>query len=362
MPRMLYIPKLIKELHLNDTFLFFSFSGNSWKLRDYSEGFESVVLHNANSGYSVQEIRDMAIHDMPAIPNHKYTEVTFWEKETKRLNQKHLKHNTKDQKPDHPDGKISDYKSSDIKPGESWVLGYSERGIINSLFYEIQKSIKANQLIGELLSKAIFPYREKMEFDIISSEILLEQSFSDFGDADLVLLLNTGKKKIAIFAEAKVKPAQTTSWTITDEFDKFVKGTKSRLNSSNLFTQLYHKLIMVRTLSEEGVAGLKNGVDFPSCSSKSVRKIGNNPVVLRAVKKVTHHLEDTYFLAIIPDTPSNLEEFFINDLAQSKVANLPEWNFNSLGCLAWSDIMKFCIDHKLESTQRVFKFNEGQIF
>nr|MBC8363240.1 hypothetical protein [Candidatus Desulfatibia profunda] len=164
MPRMLYIPKLIKELHLNDTLLFFSFSGSSWKLRDYSEGFESVVLHSANSGYSVQEIRDMAIQDLPAIPKHKYTEIAFWEKETKRLNQKYLRHYTEDQKPDEQDGEIPDYKSSDIQPGESWVLGYSERGIVNALLYEIQKSKNSNQLIKILLEHATFPYREKIDW------------------------------------------------------------------------------------------------------------------------------------------------------------------------------------------------------
>ena len=167
---------------------------------------------------------------------------------------------------------------------------------------------------------------------------------------------------ITVFAEAKVKPSQMPVWKIKDEFDKFVTGTTTKLSSSNLFTQLYHKLRMINALSKGGLTSLKNGVPFPICSSMALRKIGSNPVVIRAIKKVSHYLEDTYFLAIIPDTPSNLEDFFINDLEQSRVANLPEWNFNSLGYLAWSDIMNFCIDQKLENTQRVFEFNKGQIF
>ena len=122
MPRMLYIPKLIKKLSLNNTFLFFSFRGKSWKLRDYSEGFENVVLQSSNSGYSVQEISDISIHDLPAPPKHKHTEIDYWKKETESLNQKHLKHNTKDQKPDDQDGETSDHKSNDIKSGESWIL------------------------------------------------------------------------------------------------------------------------------------------------------------------------------------------------------------------------------------------------
>ena len=362
MPRMLYIPKLIKKLSLNNTFLFFSFRGKSWKLRDYSEGFENVVLQSSNSGYSVQEISDISIHDLPAPPKHKHTEIDYWKKETESLNQKHLKHNTKDQKPDDQDGETSDHKSNDIKSGESWILGYSERGIVNALLYEIQNSKNSNPLIKILLERATFPYRDKVDFNISTAEILIEQSFSEFGDADIVFLLNTGKHKITVFAEAKVKPSQTPVWKIKDEFDKFVTGTTSKLGSSNLFTQLYHKLRMIDTLSKGGLASLKNDVAFPTCSSMTLRKIGSNPVVLRSIKKVSHYLEDAYFLAIVPDKPSNLEDFFSNDLKHSNLTNLPGWNLTSYGYLAWSDIMNFCIDHKLEKTLRVFKFNEGQIF
>ena len=358
MPRMLYIPKLIKELPLNNTFLYFSYRGSSWKLRDYSEGFENTVLHSTSSDYSVQKIRNMATHDLPAPPSHKHTEIGFWEKETKTLNQRHLTNNTKPQKPDEKWGVSSDH----IKPGESWVIGYSERGIMNALVYEIQNSHNPNKLLRDLLYHAKFPYRNKIDKEISAAEILIEQSFSNFGDADLVLLLNTGRHRISIFAEAKVKPSQSLRWTIEGEFEKFVDGVGSRLSSSNLFTQLYHKLRMVNSFSNGGLPALQSGVSFPDCSSKPVRKIGNNPIVLKAIKKISKHLDDVYYLAVVPDSTRNIDDFFSNRLKQRGFPNLPEWDVNSFGYIAWSDIWEFCVSRKLENTLRVFSFNEGQIF
>jgi hypothetical protein len=233
---------------------------------------------------------------------------------------------------------------------------------MNSLVYEIQNSHNPNKLLSDLLSHAKFPYRNKIDKEISTAEILIEQSFSNFGDADLVLLLNTGRHRISIFAEAKVKPSQSLRWTIEGEFEKFVDGVGSRLSSSNLFTQLYHKLRMVNSFSNSGLTALQSGVSFPDCSSKPVRKIGNNPIVLKAIKKISKHLDDVYYLAVVPDSARNIDDFFNNRLKQRDFPNLPEWDVNSFGYIAWSDIWEFCVSRKLENTLKVFSFNEGQIF
>ena len=52
MARFIYIPTVRKN-----TFLHFSSQGTSWKLRDYSQGTEEVVLESSSSGPSVEEIR-----------------------------------------------------------------------------------------------------------------------------------------------------------------------------------------------------------------------------------------------------------------------------------------------------------------
>ena len=74
------------------------------------------------------------------------------------------------------------------------ILGYSERGLINSLCYELRYSQDNLQLLNNFLSLVSFAYRT-VNFQISEAKILIEQSFSDFGDADLVLLVNNLKGK-----------------------------------------------------------------------------------------------------------------------------------------------------------------------
>lgn len=242
------------------------------------------------------------------------------------------------------------------------ILGYSERGIINALLYEIQTSPDAEPLLEMLLAQAVFPFVGNSAFSVASAEVLIEQSFSDFGDADAVFLIKTGKQRISVFVEAKVKPSQTARWLIEDEFGKFVAGTRSKLDSSNLFTQLYHKLQMITALRSGGTSALQVGVPFPQSSSKPIRKIGSNAVVLRAVAKIQEYLDATYYLAIVPDKPSNVNRFFSDKFRQATFAELVGWNIQSYGYLTWSDVVNFCVEHKLDNTLQVFKFNEGQIY
>ncbi|RXG62551.1 hypothetical protein ES695_21510, partial [Candidatus Atribacteria bacterium 1244-E10-H5-B2] len=132
------------------------------------------------------------------------------------------------------------------------ILGYSERGLINSLCYELKYSPNNLQLLNNLLSFVSFPY-QTVNFQISEAKILIEQSFSDFGDADLVLLVNNFKSKQVIFIEAKVKTCQRACWNILEEFEKFKEGIeKDEVCSSNLFVQLYHKVRLVKTLQSGG--------------------------------------------------------------------------------------------------------------
>lgn len=136
------------------------------------------------------------------------------------------------------------------------LTGYSERGALNALLYEIAYSSKACSLLEHLLNLAHFPQGKQIGSEFTHVDVLVEQSLSDFGDADAILLLDTGGKKTAVFLEAKIKPAQTKSWTLDRQFELFRQGcsTEGELNSSNLFTQLYHKARLVD--------GLRSGLDL----------------------------------------------------------------------------------------------------
>lgn len=241
------------------------------------------------------------------------------------------------------------------------IIGYSERGIVSSLFYEIAYSKTPSDLLCRLLAMATFPFTEFTTIGIPEAEILIEQSFSDFGDLDTLLLISQETHKYSIFIEAKVKPSQTPAWKIEEEWGKFQEGIQSTLSSSNLFTQLYHKVRLVETLRSGGIAKLQKGIPFPRCSSKLIRKIGKNEVVLRAVKKLQGYLDASYYVALVPDSPEAVGRFFQDKLICSMPHDFIGWDVQSYGYLTWADVEKFCIDYRLENSLEVFSHNKGQI-
>ena len=186
------------------------------------------------------------------------------------------------------------------------ALSYSERGIINALLYEIRYSSEPEALLADLLSRVRFPFTDAPSLSISDATVLIEQSFSEFGTADALLFLSTNGGDIPVFVEAKVG----TTWSIQSEFQDFVEGARTEVNSSNLFTQLYHKVRLVAALRQRGMAGLQDGTEFPQSSTRGLRKIGSNPVVLRAVEMLAQHLHEAYYVALLPDKPDITNEFF----------------------------------------------------
>lgn len=242
------------------------------------------------------------------------------------------------------------------------ILGYSERGLINSLCYELKYSPDNLQLLNSLLSLVSFPYRT-VNFQISEAKILIEQSFSDFGDADLVLLVSNFKGKQVIFIEAKVKTYQRAYWNILEEFEKFKGGIeKDKVSSSNLFVQLYHKVRLIKALQTGGIKQLQNGVQFPRCSSKSHRKIGNNKVVLNAINQLKDYYKESLFIALLPENNSNLRNFYKNTLKNYCPKGFQEWDIRDWGYISWTRVEEFCKRNNLKETLKNFKWNEGQIY
>ena len=121
------------------------------------------------------------------------------------------------------------------------LLGYSERGLLNSLFYELSARDKSIELLGRLLNQAYFSGGGHA-FKISEAQIFIEPSLSDFGDADTVLLIKNSGRKQTVFIEAKVKTFKKKEWLIKNEFEKFRAGVEDKkVSVSNLFAQLYQK-------------------------------------------------------------------------------------------------------------------------
>jgi hypothetical protein len=244
------------------------------------------------------------------------------------------------------------------------VTGYSERGAVNALLYEIAYSNEALLLLEQFLRLAHFPEVKRIGTGLTDAHVLVEQSLSDFGDADAILLLDAGGTKMAVFLEAKVKPSQTKDWTIEREYTKFTQGcrTDRGLSSSNLFTQMYHKARLMEGLRSGGVQLLQEGLRFPLASKKGVRKIGSNPAVLRAVEAINPYSGDVWFLSLVPDTLLAVRRFFDQFRAIAWPLEPIRWDRSRWGGVAWEQINLFCQQKNLTSTSRVLEFNRGQLF
>ncbi len=252
-------------------------------------------------------------------------------------------------------------------------MGYSERGIINSLIYEMKYSQNNLQLLSDFLSLIYFPFRE-VNFQISGAKILIEQSFSDFGDADLVFLVENLEGKKILFIEAKVKTFQG-SWSISKEFKSFKTGVAKSEPiegfSSNLFVQLYFKTRLIKALNSGSITQLQKGLQFPECLLKKdrnthirniPRKIGKNDVVLKAVKQLEGYCKDALFIALIPDDISNLRDFNLDTLKDYSPDNVQEWDIRNWGYVTWSQVEALCKKNNLKETLKTFEFNDGQIY
>ena len=230
------------------------------------------------------------------------------------------------------------------------------------MFFEIRGLGDDLHMINKFLSGISFPYGN-VQLKAKDVTILIEQSFSDFGDADAVFLIESEVGKQTIFIEAKVKTWHKSEWRIEEEYKRFKDGIeKNEVSSSNLFTQLYHKMRLFEEVQQDWEDLRNREIAFPAWSSKLKRKIGRNEVVLGAVKKLSDYLDDAFYVSIVPDSSSNLQNFFEETLKSSLPDEISENDLRGWGYLAWETVEKFCEEFSLAETLRVFEFNRGQIY
>lgn len=219
------------------------------------------------------------------------------------------------------------------------ILGYSERGIINSLIFNIGNDIVLmNQFIRLITLPNPIELGEPKDY-----VIFLEQSLSRFGDSDLIIIVKYKKKEdqIVLFFEGKVKTSNK-NWIISSEFNKFNNLEYYNYNKSNLFFQLHLKKLLIDNWPGINVNG---GVEEPKFGD--FRKIGNNNIVLKAFDLIDN--SRAFYIGIIPTLHEEIKSFTKN-------------NKSDLYFLSWATIYKFCEDHELQKVLEIFEYNRGQIY
>ena len=202
------------------------------------------------------------------------------------------------------------------------IIGYSERGVMNALFYGIaldKDSQKANVAMNKILHLGGF------EGDYTDFKIYVEFSLSEFGSPDLVFTAsNSNGEKEVFFVEAKVsagsyydivKQRKHHIEYIEHPYEsKYANG-----HSSNLFFQLKEKYMLFKYGPQTEFVG-------------RVRQLGNNDVVCRFYNDITSGVENAHYMAIIPEQGNSkyqsgkfITEKIIAEMDDAMVINLVSW-------------------------------------
>jgi hypothetical protein len=254
------------------------------------------------------------------------------------------------------------------------LVGYSERGMINALFYDMGAEPNDEERLARLsdfLGQCLFPSRDPpypfRGIRLQSAKIRIEQSFSDFGDLDALLLLEEATdppRKHAVFIEAKVKTSQRASWPIQVEWTRFLAFLSQEGSDSNLFLQLYRKVRLAFRLTHP------DDEEPERCSIPGGWDLGTNPVVERAWMELTPYCGSTWYLAILPSSQQETADFFGNVFFRydpiAAGVFLPRWSIENWGYLCWKELEEYCtVPERREHWQgllRNFDYNRGQIY
>jgi len=236
--------------------------------------------------------------------------------------------------------------------------------MVNAVCEDIVRSQDLEQL-KEFLSWCRFPFQQTgiPDFsDITSARFLVEQSFSHFGDLDLLILLDhKDLRKQAIMIEAKV--STKTPKTIKNQWESFLSflGGNTKKNRSTLFVQIYRKLSLIERLADLNKPFKRHDI-------WGKQSLGSNRIVLKAAKLLAEYRANPWFVAFVSDDSKRVGSFFSDDLKKYKPQpqQLQFWDISRMGYLTWPDIQNHMdkphTQSKWKRSLSTFKWNEDQIY
>ena len=203
------------------------------------------------------------------------------------------------------------------------IVGYSERGAMNALFYGIALA-NDKKAFAEFLTKI------SIDYHVSDVEFFMEFSLSEFGSPDLLVTFNGNNQKHILFIEAKTSCGK--KYELEKAFENF-KRTKVRKPgySSNLYYQLSMKYLFFKNLP--------NSIDINGIEGLDGRthKIGDNFVVKAICDKIKD-CKVAHYIAIVPksdipsDAPKYVKHIFWEDLFNCPELNLylkDTWDINN---------------------------------
>jgi hypothetical protein len=233
------------------------------------------------------------------------------------------------------------------------IYGYSERGMVNSIAYFLDAN---SQAIFEFLKIIGIPLGES-DYDYT---IFIEQSFSDFGDSDLIIIIidKVKSEKTVVFIECKIK-TYLGAFQIKSEFNKIAKAIKDEKKitgiSSNLFVQLYYKHLLIKTHGNSANDTTVNKI-FKK-SNDNPRVLGSNKIVLKAFNEITN-ANNYYYAAIVPTATNEMD----NKTFKDKIDDLALMPSENAFLCYWGDVENYFKKNAATKILETFKYNDGQIY
>ena len=181
------------------------------------------------------------------------------------------------------------------------IIGYSERGAMNALFYGIALK-KDAQSMKDILKEA------GIEEDYNDFKVYSEFSLSDFGDPDMVIIADKkeGGKEV-IFIEAKVSCGNSFDLSVQHEkHNNYVhQNVYKSGNSSNLFFQLRQKYYFFQTQVKgekpKTIKKIPDLIKYYDQKHTGVRRTGTNPIVMDFINEIKQ-CDSAQYVAIIPNS------------------------------------------------------------
>lgn len=173
------------------------------------------------------------------------------------------------------------------------IYGYSERGMMNALFYW-NNDVKSLQKLLEI--SGVENFNSYNNFKII-----MEGSLSDFGDSDAILIADNNNEKTVFFFEAKV--SNGNSYKLQQQFDKFKSKESYNGYSSNLFYQLSLKKLLFNKIRDIKLV-FSEYITTKGKNRENERTVNTKNETVNFIYEMIRECSHAEFVAITPDIPT----------------------------------------------------------
>ena len=223
------------------------------------------------------------------------------------------------------------------------IIGYSERGAMNALFYGIALK-EDKQAMEEFLKLA------DVKEHYNDYTLYLEFSLSEFGSPDLVIIAkDKDGNKTVFFVEAKASCGKY--YNLGDEYNRhneyIKKGNKPDGHASNLFFQLRQKYHFFNGKADRELMQLSNEQRERLTGSRGrSRQLGANAIVKTFAKELKDNAKCAKYIAIIPE--------------QNNTPLMPDNRMGfSIHYVTWEQIIKN--DNLKEYILKTIEFNQTEL-